>query len=121
MTRDLVASILSPSPDRIKRIELRNLQQWSELEPPLPKFETSRELLDYWPKNGFEHKQIDDTSLMNGALDPILGLTTHLTSLCITTVGDSDRRISPDDWQTQCYASWARYEASCAISRLSKA
>jgi len=109
MSHVLMYSILSPAPTRITHLELRNLQQWSELDPPLPTFTTSQDLLNYWRTHRSKHQIIPDTQLMKRSFDSVLGLTTRLTSLCITTVASGDHWTDVGNWQEQCYASWARF------------
>ena len=109
MTRDLVDCILTQASENIQHLELNNLLQWPDMEPPLPKFTARQDFKQYWRKQGSKHTALTDTRLMAGALDPYVSCCSFLTSLCITTVGRGNYWRSASLWEDRRYSSWARF------------
>ncbi|KAH7092271.1 hypothetical protein FB567DRAFT_235218 [Paraphoma chrysanthemicola] len=108
MTREMVQCILT-YPARLERLELDNLLQWSEIEPPIPKFPIFLEAATYWRDNANAHKVIHRGRLMAESLNPVLGHCKSLSSLCIATVGNGDYIEWSTDWEDRCYSAWARF------------
>ncbi|KAH7068317.1 hypothetical protein BKA63DRAFT_111994 [Paraphoma chrysanthemicola] len=108
MTREMVKCILT-HPARLEHLELDNLLQWSEIEPPIPNFPTFLEAATYWRDNANAHTVIHRSRLMADALNPVLGQCQSLTSLCIATVGNGDYIEWSTDWEDRCYSAWARF------------
>jgi hypothetical protein len=105
MTRNFLSRILAPPYHRLKSIEINNLMQWSETEPSLPQDSHLRDLSEYI--HGADQVTVLDTRLMVGALDPLIGCCSKLTSLRIATVGEYEPYI-PGVNQDLLYQSSAR-------------
>jgi hypothetical protein len=60
------------------------------------------------PKPRIKPPKIPSTRVMVGALDPLLGCCSNLTSLRITTVGEYEPRF-PGELENDLYRSWARF------------
>jgi hypothetical protein len=90
-------------------IEINNLMQWSDSEPQLPQHTHLRDLSAY--VHGVDPVKVLNTRLMVGALDPLIGCCSMLTSLCITTVGEYEPYI-PEARKDLLYQSWARLLSS---------
>jgi hypothetical protein len=106
MTRTFLSRILAPPFHRFNSIETNNLMQWSELEPALPEATHLRELSAYI--HHVKPPKIPSTRVMVGALDPLLGCCSNLTSLRITTVGEYEPWF-PGELENDLYRSWARF------------
>jgi len=109
MTRDLVDCILTQASKNMKHLELNNLLQWPDMEPPLPKFTARQDFKHYWRKQGAKHKSVPETRLMAGALDPYVSRCSSLTSLCISTVGRGDYWRCASPWEDRRYSSYGRF------------
>lgn len=107
MTRELVGYMLTYSSHRLEKLEMNNLLQWSELEPPLPHFDHDRSLQEYWRKHRSDHKVMSRTAHMAGALDALTGRFEALTSLKIRSVRTRHRQPH-SSWDDRRYSSWAR-------------
>jgi hypothetical protein len=105
----MVSGILEDSSKRLEKLELNNLLQFSEIEPPVPKFTTADDFHAYWKVYGEGHKAIPRTRLMAGVTDTLLGRCPVLTSLCITTFGEGHYLLRDSVWQDDRYSSWATF------------
>ncbi|KAF2824053.1 hypothetical protein CC86DRAFT_63425 [Ophiobolus disseminans] len=108
MSREFVARILEPTHQRLQHIEINNLMQWSDADPPLPPFDSLQDLETHLTKVALV-QVLPRTRLMAGALDPLIDCCSNLTSLRITTIGQYEgftaHQNSRDD---RMYESWAR-------------
>jgi len=72
MTRDLVERFMQNSTGILERLELHNLLQCEEHEPPFPKFNDAHTLETYLANHGPDHRTIAETQRMVGALEPFI-------------------------------------------------
>lgn len=94
--------MLTAKHQRLNNIELTNLMQWSDTDPPLTKGTHVRDLIAH-----IEHPETKvpfKSRLMIGALDSLADRCTTLTRLRITTVGQDEENV-PDVQDDQLYES----------------
>ncbi|KAF2495380.1 hypothetical protein BU16DRAFT_582083 [Lophium mytilinum] len=117
MTLEFVGCILgdasypNSSAHRLQTLELDNLMQWADTEPPLPKLSHLRALAKYFEQHESTLSVVVNTRVMVGALDPIVGCCSSLTSLRIGTVGEYEE-YSENPRDNRLYSCWARFLAS---------
>jgi hypothetical protein len=112
MTRELVQRMLVQSAQQLRQLELHNLLQWSEVEPPLPPFSDLDHLLTYADVEEAPHEVVSGTRRMAGALNPFIGKCIALTSLYIYTGGDAEYWLNISPWKNRRYAEWAHFIGS---------
>ncbi|KAF2687482.1 hypothetical protein K458DRAFT_386297 [Lentithecium fluviatile CBS 122367] len=113
MSHKLVACFFSApthsngSGNHLRHLDLCNLQQWSETDPPLPSFPHLRDLAIY-RKHRKDIKFVPNSGFMVGVPDPLIGRYTALTSLRISTAGE-DKEDGQDPRDDLMYVFWARF------------
>jgi len=112
MTRDLVERFMQSSTGILERLELHNLLQCEEHEPPFPKFNDAQTLKTYLENHGPDHRTIAETQRMVGALEPFIGRFAVLTTLCIATFGETHLDCLPNERDDRRFTEWARMISS---------
>jgi hypothetical protein len=108
MTRALVHCFLETSPHKLERLELDNLLQWSEIQPPVPQFNNAQTMEAYIKGHSSVHKAVPWTHRMADTLRPFYGRFDDLKSLCISTVSECHRWQPISAWDHRRYSDWAR-------------
>jgi hypothetical protein len=115
MSREFVSCILEPSSDaseqqrRLDHLDLNNLFEWSECEPPLPPLSHLRNLVGFLEVNRANISIQTERLPMVGHLEPLVGHLTSLKSLRIGTIAiKPDSSTGKDTYSHILFASWAR-------------
>jgi len=108
--RDVVNCFFQEYAHQLKALELHNLFQSDEFDPPYPMFVAVQDMVDYMQKHEEDERTALDNQYMMGLLDSYVGNFTALTSLCVATVGNSFTNVWYNtELGDRQYSEWARF------------